>query len=170
MASRLIATPHSEATPARLELPLTIADRGRLFNGIVGSGVGVDLSVRPPVGRRDKLQSASRKVAWADAVPRQSQHQASSPDELGAWETLSSAAIVNQATLSGPCRRVRCCAFWLFTGNVVSQPEILIGLIVPSIAVLNESPHALQECGTDIPRPALWVGEAKIGTDEQALV
>ena len=58
----------------------------------------------------------------------------------------------------------------LLAGKVVLQSQILIRLIVTGVAVLNESSHALEESGTDIPWTALRVGEAKIGADKQTLV
>jgi hypothetical protein len=113
-----------KATPTQLELTLKIADRSRVFNGIVGSQVGADLSVHP-------------------------QHQ-------------------------GACQGVHTGAPWqplqLFAGEVVPQSQILIGLIVSGVAVLNESSHTLKESGADIPWTALWVGEPKIGADKQTLV
>jgi hypothetical protein len=58
----------------------------------------------------------------------------------------------------------------LFTGKVVFQPKILIGLIVSGVAVFEESFHALEEGGANIPRTTFWMGESKIGSDEQTLV
>src|SRR5262245_21345763 len=99
----------SKATPTQLGLPLKIADRSRVFNGIVD-----------PVRNAEQAQSPIRRAHPRDSV---------------------------------------LFTFRSFGGEVVSQSQILIRLIVSGVAVLNESSHALEERSTNIAWTALRVWE-----------
>ena len=154
-------------TPTQLELTLKIADRSRVFNGIVGENT-VHITGWPLVAVVKMVGCVLRTAIWqyGNMSPRGVRLQRSElPLNCFAVIAMQSTKLLRLLGMSH-CRGVD----GLFAGQVISQSQILIRLIVPGVAVLNESFHTLEEGGTDIPWTALWVGEAKIGADKQALV